>query len=79
MSFRLGNGNTFNIIGKGASAENLYVQSATLNGRPLVEPCLRHKDIVTGGTLEITMGPAPSAWGCAGEFDARRAAEELSR
>jgi putative alpha-1,2-mannosidase len=35
------------------------MQSVKLNGRPLAEPCIHHKDIVAGGELEFTMGPKP--------------------
>ena len=61
---------TFNVVGgvfeiraPKTSAENLYVQSATLNGAPLETPFLRHADLAAGGVLELTMGPAPSDWG----------------
>jgi putative alpha-1,2-mannosidase len=39
------------------------VQSATLNGRPLDRAWFRHGEIRDGATLELQMGPAPSAWG----------------
>ncbi len=69
VSFRLSNGKAFTIIGRQASAENIYIQSVALNGKPWEAPSIRHKDIVAGGTLEFVMGPKPSGWGCAGEFD----------
>ena len=46
----------------GAGPENLYVQSATLDGQPLAAPSLRHADL-PGATLVLTMGPQPSTWG----------------
>jgi putative alpha-1,2-mannosidase len=41
--------------------DNVYIQSATLNGIPLEHPWIRHEDIVRGGTLHFVMGPRPSA------------------
>jgi predicted alpha-1,2-mannosidase len=47
----------------GLSRTNLYIQSATVNGIPLVAPFLDHSDLVAGGTLIFNMGPAPrSSW-----------------
>jgi predicted alpha-1,2-mannosidase len=48
-----------------AGGDNIYVQSATLNGEALTEPWLDHADIKDGGTLHFTMGSEPSAWGTA--------------
>jgi predicted alpha-1,2-mannosidase len=45
------------------SADNMYVQSAKLNGQTLGVPWFDHDDIASGGTLEFEMGPAPSQWG----------------
>ena len=44
----------------GASPENVYVQAVERNGTPLVEPFVRHADLVTGKTvLTFRMGPKP--------------------
>lgn len=57
-------GGTFQIIAKNNSPENVYIQSATLNGQPLNRCWLSHAQIVAGGTLELTLGPKPNrAWG----------------
>jgi putative alpha-1,2-mannosidase len=41
-----------------------YIQSATLNGRPLNRPWITHDEMVNGGTLELTMGIVPNTdWG----------------
>ena len=77
VSFRLHDGKQFTILSRNAGPANLYVQSAKFNGQPLETPRLRHADIFHGGTLEFVMGPQPSAWGCAGEFNAEDAAAEL--
>ena len=44
------------------TGEAHYIQSAMLNGTPLTRAWFRHGEIVNGGTLELTMGTAPSAW-----------------
>lgn len=65
-SVSLGNGKSFTVVADGQSATNVYVQSATLNGRPLDRPWINHRDIVAGGTLRFVMGPQPSRWGADG-------------
>ncbi len=63
VTLRLANGKTFTVNAKDNSPANIYIQSATLNGRPLDAPVLSHADIVAGGALTFVMGPKPSAWG----------------
>jgi predicted alpha-1,2-mannosidase len=54
----------FTVIAKNQSPENVYVQSATLNGRPLRAPFIKHSDIANGSTLVFVMGPRPNKdWG----------------
>jgi predicted alpha-1,2-mannosidase len=61
-------GHTFTVLAKNNGSENIYIQSATLNGQPLNRPWLRHEEIVSGGTLEFVMGPKPNTtWGSAPE------------
>jgi len=63
---KMGNGKTFEIVAKNNSAENLYIQSATLNGKRWTKPWFSHADIANGATLVLTMGPKPNpAWGSA--------------
>ena len=76
MMFHLRNGNSFSVIAENAGENHLYVQRATLNGRPLDEPCIHHADIVAGGELKFVMGPQPSAWGTQGDFDLAAATAE---
>ncbi|MDX9793777.1 MAG: glycoside hydrolase family 92 protein, partial [Kiritimatiellia bacterium] len=59
----------FTVTAQHAGGTRIYIQSATLNGRPLDVPVIRHRDITAGGTLAFVMGDTPSAWGCGGEFD----------
>ena len=54
---------TFTIEAQGVSAENLYVQSAKLNGTPLLRAELTQADLVAGGKLVLVMGPSASTWG----------------
>ncbi len=57
-------GGTFTVVTRNNSKENMYVQSASLNGKPLNRAWLRHEEIVAGGTLELVMGAAPNKnWG----------------
>ena len=57
-------GRPFTIKAKGASAKNIYIRRATLNGQPYTKNYLDHADIVKGGTLELEMGSEPNReWG----------------
>jgi len=57
-------GNTFVIETTNNSATNRYIQSATLNGKPLTKPWFYHRELVQGGKLELVMGPQPNkTWG----------------
>jgi predicted alpha-1,2-mannosidase len=64
VRLRMGNGKVFEIVARNNSAQNLYIQSATLDGKPWTKPWLSHADIAKGATLVLTMGPEPNkAWG----------------
>lgn len=64
IQLSLSNGKKFTIIASNASARNKYIQSATMNGKPLNVPWFSHSDIVNGGTLVLNMGPLPNkSWG----------------
>jgi putative alpha-1,2-mannosidase len=62
MTLRLANGNRFTVSAENNSAKNLYIQSATLNGKPLTIPVIRYDDILQGASLKLVMGPQPSRW-----------------
>lgn len=67
-TIKLGNEKTFVIEAKNVSAQNKYVQSATLNGEPLNKPWFDHSTLVKGGTLILNMGPRPNKqWGSSTE------------
>ena len=60
----LGKGKTFTIEAKNNSHENKYIQSATLNGKPLNKTWLSQKEITNGGIVSFEMGPEPNKkWG----------------
>lgn len=54
----------FEIDARGASRDNKYIQSATLNGREWAKPWLTHDDVARGGRLVLQMGDtANRQWG----------------
>lgn len=59
----VGGGKTFTVKAVNNSAENIYVQSARLNGKTYTKSYLMYQDIMAGGILELEMGSQPSAWG----------------
>jgi len=57
-------GKVFTIITNNNSKENIYIQSATLNGKPYQQSSLHHNSIIEGGTLVLEMGSSPNkSWG----------------
>ncbi|HMQ08942.1 MAG TPA: GH92 family glycosyl hydrolase [Saprospiraceae bacterium] len=57
-------GQSFEIIAINNSDENVFIQKATLNGKPLDKPWFYHKDLIKGGNLILEMGPSPNEnWG----------------
>ena len=65
VEMNVGNGRTFKVTARNNSAENIYVQSAKLNGKKYTKSYVDFKDIVCGGELELVMGSQPSAFGTA--------------
>ncbi|HWB96343.1 MAG TPA: GH92 family glycosyl hydrolase, partial [Bryobacteraceae bacterium] len=64
----LPNGKAFTITARNNSQQNKYIQSATLNGKPLDRPWFRHADLAGGGSLILQMGSRPNkAWGSSPE------------
>jgi len=57
-------GGRFEIVTRANSPRNKYIQSATLDGRPLKKPWFYHRELVDGGTLILDLGPEPNRkWG----------------
>lgn len=64
IKIALPSGKTFEIEAKNCSDENKYIQSATLNGKPLDRPWFTHDDIKNGGRLVLVMDRHPNkSWG----------------
>jgi predicted alpha-1,2-mannosidase len=64
ISIDLPNGKTFSVIAKNNSRANKYIQSITLNGKPLTKTYFSHQDLLSGGRLEMEMGSMPNkSWG----------------
>lgn len=61
-TLHLANGRDFVIDAQNLSAENLYVATAELNGKPLNRAWLRHREISAGGHLVLNMARSPSHW-----------------
>ena len=62
-SLKLQGGKTFTVETINNSAENIYIQQVSLNGKPYNNSYIRHADILKGGVLKITMGNKPSDFG----------------
>lgn len=56
----LEDGKQFTIEAKNNSKQNVYIQSATLNGKPFEQNWLSYTDIVNGGVLQLQMGEQPN-------------------
>ncbi len=67
-TIQLAGGKTFTVTSNNASAKNVYIQSAKLNGKIYTKTYLMQSDLVKGGTLEFVMGPEPNKnWGSKAE------------
>jgi putative alpha-1,2-mannosidase len=59
---------TIRTINFDAAYENIYIQSAKLDGEMYTKSWLTHKFFTEGGTLELTLGPQEStSWGASEE------------
>jgi predicted alpha-1,2-mannosidase len=67
INIQLGNEATFTIKAIGLSESNIYVQSATLNGKNLNRAWLRHSEL-SNGELILQMGAKASDWGTLAEL-----------
>jgi putative alpha-1,2-mannosidase len=62
VSLHLGDETQFGVEAANNSDENIYVQSATLNGHPIDRAYITIDELRAGGTLRLLMGPKPSDW-----------------
>ena len=59
-------GKTFIINTRNGGGQDMYIQSATLNGKPLNKPWLPERMVFRGGTWKVIAGTAPNKnWGAA--------------
>ena len=66
-TIHLENGRSFTVEAVRKSSGDIYVQSATLNGKPLERAWIAHDEIVNGGVLRFRLGPQPNEkWGTSG-------------
>jgi len=57
-------GKSFTIEAPNNSSKNFYIQSASLNDKPLDKPWILHETITNGGKLILKMGSTPNkTWG----------------
>jgi putative alpha-1,2-mannosidase len=64
VKIHLKNSKVFEIEARNASAENKYILSATLNGKPWSKPWFSHEELINGGKLIFEMGSkANHSWG----------------
>jgi predicted alpha-1,2-mannosidase len=59
-TLKLSNGNTFVITAEGNSADNFYIQSATLNGKTHDKSYVKYEDVQQGGRLEFVLDGTPN-------------------
>ncbi len=59
-------GRSFTVVAKNNSPTNVYIQSATLNGKTFTHSWISQDEITAGGKLVLNMGPTPNKnWGSA--------------
>jgi len=64
IRFKLENGKQFVVRASNNSPRNVYIQSATLDGKPYRKSYFTHADLMRGGLLVFRMGDRPNpAWG----------------
>jgi putative alpha-1,2-mannosidase len=62
MTLKLGTGKVLHIEAENNSPKNVYIQSATLDDKPLDSPVITWEQIQSGAKLHFLMGPQPSQW-----------------
>lgn len=61
-TINLENGNQFTVQANHLSEENIYIESAELNGKALTHSYINHDVIMKGGSLVFNMTNQPSTW-----------------
>ncbi|KQC29805.1 GH92 family glycosyl hydrolase [Flagellimonas eckloniae] len=63
-TIRVSKDKKFTIEAENVSKDNIYIQSATLNGNPFNQTTISHQQITEGGKLHFVMGNIPNEnWG----------------
>ncbi|BAV04241.1 alpha-1,2-mannosidase, putative [Filimonas lacunae] len=62
-TIQLENGKQFIIKANNLNDKNVFIRSATLNGKPFLLSWIEHSDIANGGELILEMGATPTTWG----------------
>ncbi|MCR8559571.1 GH92 family glycosyl hydrolase [Mucilaginibacter sp. BJC16-A38] len=60
ITITLENGKKFTVEANNNSSQNVYIQSATLNGKPYTHNWISHADIMNGGVLHFEMSNKPA-------------------
>ena len=55
-------GKSFSVIAENTSPTNLYIASATWNGKPYTRSWFTHDQLMLGGELKLTMTDKPTHW-----------------
>jgi predicted alpha-1,2-mannosidase len=64
VTIELGRGKTFVVRAENVSDQNMYIQSAILDGKPYDMAYLAHSEIMKGGELDLVMSNEPDKnWG----------------
>ncbi|MBD0776792.1 glycoside hydrolase family 92 protein [Maribacter sp. ANRC-HE7] len=64
LSLHSAENKTFTVRTLNNSKDNVYIQSATFNGKPFNRTWITHEEIIKGGVLQFKMGPRPNTkWG----------------
>jgi len=64
VTINISEGKTFTIVAENTSDNNIYIQSATLNGIEFNRTNISHKELLQGGALKFVMGSEPNRnWG----------------
>ena len=62
-TINLETGKQFTVLAKNLSDDNIYIESAQLNGDDFNRTFINHEEIMNGGVLVFTMTDSPSNWG----------------
>jgi predicted alpha-1,2-mannosidase len=60
LNSKFAKGRSFTVVAKNNAPDHPYIQSATLNGKPLARSWISNAEIVAGGKLVLAMGAEPN-------------------